>query len=570
MKKVISHISSRAGRFNIKRYEIIAIFLAEAAIIFTLVMLHQFSYNSDDIAEQTVLYYWREYGFSTTWLPPDPWIYKFPIYQLLDVIMPEHSRKTIFAAVITMNGLLVVGFMFFILSLTRMHQIFHVGSKWTLEKKSKLLIVLIPLFTFSLSIGFVSSLRIPNTRNLEIALMLLMLLPIIFLVYRFARKKLPLNRRMFIWMLPLSILGGLLYYSDPYFMVFGSLFIASLVLFRALGFRKKYGFFDTIIKGDGLLAALFIFFSYIFYLVFKFLFLSWGLHLHSFPLTITGITDLLPQVINGGRGVLYLFNLNIETFGFNSSTFMGLLSVVAVGGMLAVVVASLWTHRKENNMSVVLLRTLSLQIIFTFIVYSTILIKSDTGEATVRYLVILPIYTAAACMMAIIVDQRRNQQLTTILVALIVPAIIANFLIQLDSGRYEKFLSIYNKVTPESRLYIKNNKAEELLINVLEAKGLTKGYGHYWNANINTYLSNGRVKVLPVNCSLTEGLTPYHWVTVNEVYDKYTEKSFIVFDNRYLSLDRCDVSRFGDYEEEFGVSPGVMVRVYPYDIARRF
>jgi hypothetical protein len=50
------------------------------------------------------------------------------------------------------------------------------------------------------------------------------------------------------------------------------------------------------------------------------------------------------------------------------------------------------------------------------------------------------------------------------------------------------------------------------------ARGLTRGYATYWNANLVTLLSNGRTQTCSINFG--NGIIPYRWLTETECFDR--------------------------------------------------
>ena len=85
--------------------------------------------------------------------------------------------------------------------------------------------------------GFVISLRIPNTRNLEIGLMLVVLTYVIWLLYDQHRRPDYFNKKALALLVPVSVFAGLLYYSDPYFLVYGNITIATILFFKILSLK---------------------------------------------------------------------------------------------------------------------------------------------------------------------------------------------------------------------------------------------------------------------------------------------------------------------------------------------
>ena len=75
------------------------------------------------------------------------------------------------------------------------------------------------------------------------------------------------------------------------------------------------------------------------------------------------------------------------------------------------------------------------------------------------------------------------------------------------------------------------------LSNFLESNDLTYGYATFWNANNNTFLSNGKVKINGVNVG--EGtVTPFLWLSSEDWYrpDFYSGKTFLMLTEDELNV----------------------------------
>jgi hypothetical protein len=547
-------------------YLLIALFLAVCVTTVTLIGLHRFPYNSDDVAEQTILQYWRTYGIKDTWLPPDPWIFKFPIYALIDKIFPEHSRRTILIGSLAMNTLLVFFVSAFIAFLVKLQR----REKNTqLSVSRKLLIAVLPAYMMSLSMGFVISLRIPNTRNLEIGLMLVVLTYVIWLLYDQHRRPDYFNKKALALLVPVSVFAGLLYYSDPYFLVYGNITIATILFFKILSLKdfkmmKSY----VLSRSFGIYVAL-VAASTAGYFFFKSVFAHIGLHVYKIPLEIPGLSNLGKRLLGGFKGLSLLFNVDISSFGLNFSTAVGFINAGVAVSLVILVCRTLRVRGDDRSLKQILLRSLSLQIPIIFLLYT--LTQESTGVSTVRYLVLLPIFLLASVSLSLTVNRRINASLVNIVFVSVILAIVVNVInLKINEKQTIKHFVNYSNINKGTNPYAKQNDVERLLIEALDQRELVKGYSSYWNAIISTYLTNGKVEILPILCSSKNTVEPFYWVVQDKPFIQHSEKSFVVFDNRYMGSESCGFNRLGAFSEEFNVSPGVMVRVYPFDIATKF
>lgn len=116
------------------------------------------------------------------------------------------------------------------------------------------------------------------------------------------------------------------------------------------------------------------------------------------------------------------------------------------------------------------------------------------------------------------------------------------------------------------------NRSLEQRVAQIGALGLTKGYGEYWDADINTYLSRGKQLTISVVC--TGGrLRIYHWLMDESWLRKRATTTFLIWDSTAPQINRCTPGRldrqFGTPARETSLPRGQYLMIYNYDIGAR-
>lgn len=116
------------------------------------------------------------------------------------------------------------------------------------------------------------------------------------------------------------------------------------------------------------------------------------------------------------------------------------------------------------------------------------------------------------------------------------------------------------------------NAANYGVVAAVKKLGLTKGYTGYWSGNINTYLAGGKASFLPVVC--TNGRTmPYHQLVDDSLFNVSTGSSFYLLDpDAYGVPPTCDEAQLLG---QFGPPQGTVkvldktIMIYGYDLATK-
>jgi len=88
------------------------------------------------------------------------------------------------------------------------------------------------------------------------------------------------------------------------------------------------------------------------------------------------------------------------------------------------------------------------------------------------------------------------------------------------------------QVIDRARDYEERKADKTAVVNYLKDNNLTHGYASYWNAGVNTVLSNFDIEINAVS-GFEDSITPFYWLTSGRWYreDYYSGESFILLDN---------------------------------------
>lgn len=524
--------------------------LALFAMVVGLIYLHQFSYGSDDVAEQTIVQAISHHGLRDTWLPPDPWLLKLPLYGVLQLAI-HASRSTLLLTSIIMNVLLVV--LVFIAT-----KYFH---KRLLPKNVPLTHKWVWLvWVFSLTPGLVGFLRMPNTRNFELGILLL---AIIFFLELYARSFIFKSKTSKLAIISFVLLNGICFYSDPYYLIFLVSFLG--IFFCAEFFSGKIIWRKAFLIG-GLVAGSIILYGLVGYGADKL-----GFHVAKTPQQITPPDELLSKLALSLRGLRYLFSVEAPLHAHNIvttiirhfSVFIGLGGFVASGFLVL--------RKKASSIEI----ALGSQPFLIFLAY--IISKSVDDIGTARYLVLIPLYFIFIFPIALIRLKSKHREI--ILRYVWIVATINVIVITIGAGMVlfgrnplldESRRTSDTKFGNRSAVRNPRNLRDRKIVSTIQSHGLNKGYSDYWGTLIIEYLSNYDIKMGQILCNPQGLVRPYYWVVQDKVYAPSNSKSFFLFDSYNLNHTACQLAIFGPYEEVVTIDDHTVMFIYNYDVASKF
>lgn len=507
-------------------------------------LLFRFPYNSDDVAAQSILHFWGEYGTFNTWLPPDTFLDKYPVLVLVELLNGDNRRGMIFLSSVLMILILIVGVYLFI--------------SWVKKQadprdkiKQTVFAYLYPAYIFSLTFIFIYTLRNPNGRNMEIGLFFLLLTAFLQQFFKWKMN----STKEYILAISTGLGLGFLYFSDPYFLLFGPLFVMSITVLT-WWVRTKINFRLAIVNLAVSVGS---------YVIFKLGFAGLGIRGYSLPIELPSITDIPARFLGMFDSIAYVFNLE---FGGPSKVLFagGVLSSLLA---LAIVVRAIYVVIKKiktKKITVVDIVSAAMIIQIFAILGSYIVTQAVIDKTTSRYLVLIPVSVfvlAFTSGMSLHLTRKRAY----VLAGISALAIILNIF---GSARHlETVITKATGASPRSVSQNMHNKIDKDVVETLSNLNIQKGYSSYWDGNIVNYLSNYKLRVLPVVC-LDDRLEPFYWVAQDRAFKDERTPSFIIFDNSFFPATGCKFEYLGEYTKEIGVGNGIMIRVYPYDIGREF
>ena len=523
------------------RQPVIAVFII--GLLFVLVQIFLTDrvrpYTSDDVAWQSTLLTWRPGSGDIAHFGSDPFIVKLPYYFLLNALF-EPSRGLLLVTTLLFAAL---NFILFYYAALYFYRLFKV--------KLTLLNLTPVLWLASMGYWFSSQFLNPNLRNFELGLMCILFMYGIK-VYRGEVKPFASRVSTAVSVVAAAAIGALII-SDLYFFYFGvvplGIMAASLTYFEK---RNKTNGLQLL----GLLGLSYVFAKFIKYLVTRAgieMIVSAGdkfAPLNQIPRKMFGTTEALHYIFNAT-----FWNRTIE----NLATLGFLLNAALVSVMLLmtwIFIAKKRLYKAPAAPAGGIWRAFLLMLFgFILAIYATT--TTTNGADTYRYLVLLPYIFVLLAVPLLSEASKKIRQLLAFGFAL---ATLLNF--------YTPVTIDKPKLSGPSP-----NQSNMDIISAVKKRRLIRGYAAYWDANINTYLSQGSVRFLPVSCTLGQRVVGFTWLVDGKLMRSATsERTFLLKDHTFAQ-NGCNeeklMQQFGTPEEVFSVV-GRTVYVYDYDILAKF
>lgn len=205
------------------------------------------------------------------------------------------------------------------------------------------------------------------------------------------------------------------------------------------------------------------------------------------------ISESLPMLI---KSMAYLLNGSLYTL-FSDPTILDWAIALAFILATAYSIRSAIVDRRPESREIFAILAVSASVILAGYILTSISVNFMTG----RYLTM----TAASVYVLMAAALRRSY----------IPYIIVLMLL-LSAGAYANY-SFLKEASGQP------NQDTRELIDLLSSRGLSYGYGDYWDANLVTYLTNEKIVMRPA--SIYEGeLLPFRWVTCERWYSEGPEK----------------------------------------------
>lgn len=526
-----------------RKHSRLSIGVAIAAIfaIFTLgiVAAHRtHNYTSDDVAQQNVLLNSGKYGHQEAWIGVDNFVIKLPFYQLVNSTLGQ-SRTALLVTIVFFNTVAFIG-------LIATFWIIWRGKLREMVKNKKLLIpVMLGLTGFlwvaslgnDLAVSFVN----PNVRNAEVGICIFLA---VLALYWAQRKTAPLWGTALI-----SLVTGVLIYSDPYFLYTLFIPLAAVPLYYYFFDKKNVGSIN-VLRLYILIAA-----SFAVYKLADLFTGALGFNVYHPDVMFANITTIGSNIQNVISSFLYIFNGNFFGRVANGESL-----IIAMNAALAIVFVSLTIvyliRRRFTSPYAVLF---GITVIATIALYG-ISTNSDSMY-TVRYLVLVPY--AVLFLIPFVLQNVENTRLKAAFVGIMLLASVGNALATVQMARTKLDL-------PSDQL---GNTQNYQVLGALDTRGLEKGYGDYWDGNIHTYLSSGKHMTIPVVCNGEKRLQIYYWLMDAAWLNKTADRTYLIYDNAKDIFTRCSkeaiAEQFGEPKEVMRIDAQRELMVFDYDIYER-
>ncbi len=505
-------------------------------------------YTSDDVILQNALLYWRPFHHMTYFSDAGAsYVDRLPLYWLVGQIFSP-GRHALFV-----DGLLIAIGNFVLVYWSAIYLLKKTGIRLTY-------VTLLP-FLWLNSFGFVvNELFVEaSMHNIEVGIILALC---VLVVKLYSGEFQPLAS----WKSRFVTLAGALAFGytivgDRYLIYYGLL---PILLFAAGGFL--YTQRQALRKRIGLLFG-FIVLSLIFAGLIQMLFAKAGVDFQS------GVGARPPQFVSYPSfftnvwGTIYNLFVVFEADFWNRNV----LSITAIGavvnGVLLFLILRVAIQRLRSITTEQFTTdtTMPLQLIVVLFLWSIFIltISSIGGVGTYHYFVLLPFAGTLLLVSYLATVRGTNLRLMP---ALLLVAILFNF-----------GINFHNAVVPasiSSNVYSgrdQANRRDTDIAQALEAHGLTgsKGYANYWQANITSYLSGGKLDILPALCTDGGQTVVYKWLMTSYQRTHQTAKTFFLFDTTYIDAPNCTSTnvrtQYGTPAQIFDAS-GTTVYVYNRNI----
>lgn len=322
--------------------------------------------------------------------------------------------------------------------------------------------------------------------------------------------------------------------------------------------------------GDKKLAGLLLFLgiSYVTSKISGLIFAKQGLKMAvEYPVQFIDFGGLLNNILIGVHGILAIFGADLSgKYPFSLVAIGALVNLVLIAWLVGTILKNRASLKKSflrptlDSSLVAFLIALPV-FVFSLYVLSTVSVNTVT---TYRYLIVVAL--AAPILLAYYLAKRPNNIVTLL--------VIVSIALNLTSSVFfnSRFLvrgTIDNMVAgQQSNTENASNSLNFRIIDRLKDAGTQKAYANYWQAGINTYLSNGDVEVLPVTCEHRKTIT-FQWLVDSRRFSVLSDKTALILDPDVSSPAMCSyksiVKQFGTPSRELK-DGNKRILVYDYDL----
>ena len=493
------------------------------------------NYNSDEIAQQNILRDWQAGYRANVYVGDDNWFIKYPIYVAANNLPFSPVGKLLATMLAIMSATAFLA----LYSIYKFIDIF-VADK----KRRKRSLILMASFLAIIPGEAFYTLSMPNSRNIEVGLTLFLLLQL----YRSLFDKQWPRGRFKPKLAALLLLLSCLIADDPLFLYIVVAPVA-LVAFTMFLFDKlKSGYFWKL--------ALFILAAFVGSHVIKLL-ITWVLPLSFAPHSSDIVS--LPK-FESNLNLFLQFGLRIFGADIWGDHFRNARTIIRVVYIFVLGLSGYFLargYKRNKNLFYGAVGFIFVWNVLTFLVNSAV-----TDSTATRYLIYAVPIELIGLLLAV-VSIKTFKQYATVLAILSVGVGLSIFLV--------------------TRSIVRNhhqypNTLDNQVLAAVRQNGLTKGYGNYWLADIQTYLSDNQVQELAVTCNQSGGQLKLRInLLLSEdgaLFLRHPAKSFLVYSPLYQASS-CSpgqlVPLLGQPARllNFGGPDGDYLAIYNYDIGNK-
>ncbi len=519
---------------------IISLFLLACNILF---IGYFRPFNSDDIYWQQVVRTWVPFSGEIMYTGADnTYTSKMPFFYIMEHLFGASRYLAIF------ETFLLTAFAFTSAYVTALYFL----------KKLKVKVTYVTLLPFlwlsTFGYAMVDNYLNVNWRTADMGISFLTYLAVAAITFGDLK---PLNsiRSKILSIAALVIIGATVA-SDPYFIYFT--IIPIIVMAIVLYFYKRIQRRELIlITGGAILSVI------ISKIIESILSIAGVVVVTSPPSAFVDFSNIVTNIVASLNGLLILYGADF--FGMPTEALVAGLMLNALL-LISIVVLSIRTLKGVIKGKDERPRLIKLWIaFFAFIPIFIFLVYTPSTLALVsNYRFFMLFVFASIVLLTLFISGLRNKNWKTILALLLILASVFN--LGYTTLLRERSILGYPLVAAN-----KSNSLNYELINTMESKGIAKGYTTFWQGNINTYLSEGRITSLAVIC--IDGVTiPFRWNVDAALYDRPAERTFYLHDPSFVTPATCTLeqvkTQFGEPAESVQVQDKTFL-IYDYDIYKR-
>lgn len=529
---------------SVKQPWFIIFFLSIFILAFAIIFIGIYRpFNSDDVYWQLSLQHWSPFNGTTFYFgDKDIFIVLSPVFAIMQHIW--HTGR----------GLIILESLALTVS---SFTLFYFASLYFLKKLNISLTykTLLP-FVWLSSFGYpiVSWYLNPNWRSFEIGFSFVTFA----LIFALAAKDIRIQSAWSkIASLFFVLFTGLLMISDPYYTFFT--IAPSFLLVVILHYTKMLGRRNALLLYAGFIS------SYLVSKLFESLIFYAGIRTSiDTPSVFVDFSALGSSVLGSIHAMTYMFNAD-----FLGRQIISPNTIITVVNLfiLSCIISRGASHIKKLRNSQTLTKASVSSLIPLFVSFLMALLFTINTLSTLSGIANYRFYMLFAYLgtviLAIAIGSFKNTRYTTFVVIALLVASIANIV---QTGQREWLTT--DKTTKDNT----GNSLNLQTISAIKSLGQSKGYANFWQANINTYLSNSATIFLPTMCNEHGESSKFRWLITSDQFDKTAQSSFFFIDSRNQYPEACTkeevIKQFG-VPSQINEIPGGTVIIFDYDISTK-